>query len=44
MTTVNVTSEYGKTDSKKRECDRKLKQSNSFLPENACHVLENSLH
>jgi hypothetical protein len=23
MTSVNVTSEYGKTDSKKEECDRK---------------------
>jgi len=32
MTAINVTSEYGKTDSKKRECERKLKQSNCFLP------------
>jgi len=38
MTSVNVTSKYGKTDSKKRKCDRKLKQSNSFLPKKLFEV------
>jgi uncharacterized protein YbbC (DUF1343 family) len=38
MTIINVTSEYGKTDNKKRECERKLKQSNCFLPKKLFEV------
>lgn len=38
MTTANVTSEYGKTERKNRECDRKFKKSNSFLPKKLFEV------